>query len=386
MNTPRDNLLALLHGEKPEQTPHFLMGFWNEQAAQTLLPAECWDERSSCILSDHPPLDAYPETPRTEENRQHVINLGRYLGNACLGVGDGGHMMFGHGGPAEIMPRVIERTSEYKILQYEGGHKRHINFSPHSIDYFDFPVNKPQDLDSLSLPDMADPERYRDIRADAEAYRQAGFMPSASIQGFFSGIHNSFMDMENTLINLLADPGFIKELAQKLAAMNFQAVEMVMDRGVEMIDICDDLGNRDGLLMSPDLFRRFFFDMIRDLCDLVHSKGGWVHFHSHGNIEKMMPMLIDCGIDMINPFDLKEIADIDALFRAFGDKVIFVGAYNTDACAWPLEDMRSHLTSSVARARAACSRGYAMMEPSYFAEMGRERFQHIVSLFKETAR
>ena len=50
--------------------------------------------------------------------------------------------MFGHGGPGEIQPVVIERTKDYRILQYEGGHKRRINNNPYSIRYYDFPVRE----------------------------------------------------------------------------------------------------------------------------------------------------------------------------------------------------------------------------------------------------
>jgi len=84
-----------------------------------------------------------------------------------VGVGKGGVFPFGHGGPGEIQPQVIEQTPEYRILQYEGGHKRRINKNPHSIRYFDFPLKTEDDLDRLDLPDMRDPQHYRDIEADA---------------------------------------------------------------------------------------------------------------------------------------------------------------------------------------------------------------------------
>ena len=98
--------------------------------------------------------------------------------------------------------------------------------------YYDFPVKNEDDLACLVLPDMKNPERFADIEEDSRAFKEAGFVPTASIQGFFAGLHNSFMDFQDTMINLLDKPDFMKRFTGLLAEMSFDAVEMVMDRGV----------------------------------------------------------------------------------------------------------------------------------------------------------
>jgi hypothetical protein len=242
-----------------------------------------------------------------------------------VGVGKGGVFPFGHGGPGEIQPRVIERTSEHKILAYEGGHKRWINYNPHSIRYYDFPLQTEADLERLDLPDMRDPDRYADVEADARLIKASGFVPTGCIQGFFSGVHNSFMDYEEAMVNLLAEPEFTRKVTEVLARMGLDAVDMLMDRGVEIINVCDDFGNSGGLIISPELIRTTFMPWYAELANRVHEKGGYLHLHSHGNIREILPDLASIGVDIINPFDWEENPDLPELVKLHAKDFVFCG-------------------------------------------------------------
>jgi hypothetical protein len=302
----RDDFLSVMRGGRPERIPCAHFGFWDERAMHKLAPADCWDENTLCTPCDDPPRDRFSSEPRTAESRWRAINMARHLDTAFIGVGKGGGITFGHGGPGEILPEVIERSPSHKVLRYEGGHRRMVHYDPHSVRYYDFPVRGPDDLERLELPDMRDPARFQDVAGDARAFKDAGFVPTGSIQGFFSGIHNSFMEFVPTLENLLLEPAFMRRLTERLARMSLDAVGMYLERGVEVIDVCDDLGNADGMLISPALFADFFLPWYAELARLVHARGAWVHLHSHGNIAPVMDQLVGAGIDIINPFDWHE--------------------------------------------------------------------------------
>ena len=359
----RDDFFALLSGERPDRLPCCHFGFWDEKSLHKLAPPDCVDENILCMPSDDPPRDAFSAAPRTDESRERAVRLARHLDTAFIGVGKGGVTTFGHGGPAEIQPRVIERTPDCKILQYEGGHKRRVNYNPHSIHYYDFPVKEQPDLETLQLPDMTDPWRYIDVEEDCRRFKEAGFVPTASIQGFFSGIHNSFMDFEDTLVNLMIEPDFMSRLTEILARMSLSAVEMVMDRGVEVIDVCDDLGNRDGMIISPELFRRFFLPWYSELVQLVHRRGGYVHLHSHGNIAPVMEDIASIGVDIVNPFDWEENPDLPSLVERYGDRIVFCGGIVGDLYRRPPEEVERIMRRAAGLARLA-SRGFIFRGPA----------------------
>lgn len=355
----RDDLLAVLRGDKPERIPFIPIGFWDEKTMHKLVPAECYDENTDCIPSDDPPRDRFSSEPRTQDSREQAVRMAQHMDMATLGAGKGAVFPFGHGGPGEIQPEVIERTPEYKILEYEGGSRRKYGYNPHSIMYYHFPVKTEADLETLELPDMKDPERFQDIEPDCRHFKAAGFAATGVIQGFFSGIHNSFMDFQDTMVNLLLKPDFVKKLTKKLADMSLDAVEMFLDRGAEIINVCDDLGNADGLLMSPSLFREFFLPWYDELTRRVHDRKAFIHLHSHGNIGPLLPDLAAIGIDIINPFDWEENPNLPELVRRFERHFVFCGGCVGDLYRHNLEEVEFVIHRACSLSKVA-ERGYIL--------------------------
>ena len=370
----RDDFFRVLAGEKPERIPLISFGFWNEKAMRKLAPADCCDENMLPLISDDPPRDAFSQDQRTQNSRECAVRMGAFLDTSSIGVGKGGLLSFGHGGPGEIQPVVIERTSDYKILQYEGGHKRQVNFEPHSVRFFDFPVKTEQDLDHLELPNMRDPARFKDIAEDCRVFRQADFVPAGSIQGFFSGIHNSFMDFQDTLENLLLKPDFITRVTERFARMSLDATEMLLERGVEVINVCDDLGTSENMLISPRVFRRFFLAWYEELTHIVHAKGKFIHLHSHGNIAPIVPDLAAIGIDIVNPFNWNENPSLTELIEKYGDQIVFCGGLEGNMT---IDDLNAHerIVKRACGLGKRARRGYMLLGPSVNAAASTEQYR-----------
>ncbi len=89
-----------------------------------------------------------------------------------------------------------------------------------------------------------------------------------------------------------------------------------------------DWGSQLDLLMSPAAWE----DMIRPgeqkEYDLVHSYGKDVWIHSCGNITKIIPSLIEMGVDVLNPIQ-PEAMDIEKLKSEYGDRISFWGGVGT---------------------------------------------------------
>ncbi|HUX22785.1 MAG TPA: hypothetical protein VMW69_16235, partial [Spirochaetia bacterium] len=104
----RDDLLAVVKGERPERIPYIPIGFWDEKTMHKLVPPDCYDENTNYIPSDDPPNQRFADEPRTDESRDRAVRMARYMDMATIGAGKGGVFPFGHGGPGEIQPVVIE--------------------------------------------------------------------------------------------------------------------------------------------------------------------------------------------------------------------------------------------------------------------------------------
>jgi hypothetical protein len=63
--------------------------------------------------------------------------------------------------------------------------------------------------------------------------------------------------------------------------------------------IVDDLGEQTGPFFSPKTFEQFYKSVYKTLCDEAHQMGAEVHLHCCGKIDKLLPSLIEWGLDSI---------------------------------------------------------------------------------------
>ncbi|HLA41281.1 MAG TPA: uroporphyrinogen decarboxylase family protein [Candidatus Glassbacteria bacterium] len=373
------DMLAVLAGEKPERFPYTPMGHWNRRACVKLLPAGCFDDNIY-----HLPAECYDGRPRSEASRRVAVNYARFMEVSSLGVGKGGAMPFGHGGPAEIMGELVSREGDVEVWQFEGGSRRLYRFNPYSVQYgHRFPIQSPEDLDRLDLPDPRDPSRWQDVAPDAQAFTEAGVLPAAKIMGFFSGIHNNFFEFQKLMLALIDDPTFVRRLTARLAEWSLACVEEVLRRGVRLIEICDDLGTLEGLLISPEMFRDFFLPWYRRLFELCHSSGAFVHMHSHGNIAAVVPMLVEAGVDILNPFDPRENPRLEELVERFSGRVVLCGFVPSDYYLYERDEDIEALFARAAALGRKCRRGYILMEHGFPEELSPSRFRLILDLVKK---
>ncbi|MBN2288752.1 MAG: hypothetical protein JXQ83_05420 [Candidatus Glassbacteria bacterium] len=373
------DMLAVLSGERPERSPYCPMGHWSLQACRKLLPAGCVDENLYSL-----PETSFPQGPRTEASRRVGLNYARHLGASTLGTGKGGALPFGHGGPAEIIGHLELEEDKVRIYRFEGGSTRAYHYDPHAVHYgHSMPVNSPDDLEKLALPDPHDPQRWQDIAPDAEAFTSSGIMPAAKIMGFFSGIHNNFLDFQKLMIALIEDPEFVHRLTARLAEWSLACAGEVLDRGVRLVEVCDDLGTPEGMLISPEMFAEFFLGWYRRLFELCHSRGAFVHMHSHGNIAAILPMLADAGVDILNPFDPGENPHLEELIERFSGSFVFCGFVPSN---YYLLEKDRDIEALFARAAALgrkCRRGYIMMEHGFPEELTPERYGFILEMVEK---
>jgi uroporphyrinogen decarboxylase len=84
---------------------------------------------------------------------------------------------------------------------------------------------------------------------------------------------------------------------------------------------------QQGLMCRPSVLEECVAPYIKKLCDFIHRNSDIkVFMHNCGAIRPLIPMLIDCGIDVLNPVQISA-ADMEAgqLKREFGDRIIFWG-------------------------------------------------------------
>jgi uroporphyrinogen decarboxylase len=142
-------------------------------------------------------------------------------------------------------------------------------------------------------------------------------------------VYCQMRSLEEALMDTVAEPEFLHAALDKIAGIQGEMVRRFLEAAegaVDMVFISDDLGSQTSLLISPAAFEEFIFPRLKAWCDLIHSFGVKVFFHTDGAAEPLIPRLIDAGIDILNPIQhICPGMDCKSLKAKYGDKLIFHG-------------------------------------------------------------
>lgn len=91
--------------------------------------------------------------------------------------------------------------------------------------------------------------------------------------------------------------------------------------------VAEDVSSQRGLMVSLEHIERYFAPHYQRMIDLVHEGGGHVFHHSDGGCRDVVPLMIELGIDVLDPVQWRCTGmDRAGLKRDFGDALIFHGA------------------------------------------------------------
>ena len=133
----------------------------------------------------------------------------------------------------------------------------------------------------------------------------------------------------NFLMDIAEDPEFARALADRVAGHITEIGLESLERG-QLYDtglwIYDDMGFNKQPMMSPTAFERIFLPAYRRMVSAFKQAGAArVLLHSDGNIGPLLEMLIDAGIDGINPVEPRAGLHIPTLKAKYGSKLAFIG-------------------------------------------------------------
>jgi len=277
---------------------------------------------------------------------------------------------------------VIKRGDNFEIWEFENGAVWKIILNPWTRVYLDYPIKEKKDIDKIVVPDPNDPMRYEGLEEKTKFFKEAGYFTYAAIDGFFSGVWYFYRDFENFLTDLLLDPDFAHELIAKRAEYNLAAAKNLLEIGVDCIFFYDDLGSTDRMLISPENYRKFFFPWHKKLASLCHSYDAYVHMHSHGHIMEIIDLIVEAGIDILNPVGPGDGMDLGQLKRRYGDKITFLGGISKNFYKMTPEQMENHI-EKVIRVGHKGGGFIPRTESGIPAEMSIEKFHFYLDTMKK---
>jgi len=153
---------------------------------------------------------------------------------------------------------------------------------------------------------------------------------------------------QDFMYKLYDDRRLVETMMDLVLDYHTEVFTRLADYPVCFLMVGDDVAQKTGLMVQPQLFRELWLPRMQRLIAAPKAKGIPLLFHSDGGLDEVLPLVLDLGFDAINPIEPYS-NDIYAIKARWGDRITLVG--NIDV-AGPLSygtpdevyaDVREHL-------------------------------------------
>jgi uroporphyrinogen decarboxylase len=143
------------------------------------------------------------------------------------------------------------------------------------------------------------------------------------------GIAWQVRGMESIMLDMIENPALVESIVAHIEAFTLPLLKRFLETYKGAIDfVCcgDDFGTQLGLMIGREPFRRFFAPSLKRHFELARAHGVIAYQHCCGAIYDIIPDLIDCGVQVLNPIQTRAAGmDPARLKREFGSALAFHG-------------------------------------------------------------
>jgi uroporphyrinogen decarboxylase len=124
---------------------------------------------------------------------------------------------------------------------------------------------------------------------------------------------------------IASEPALVLALVDLSVEVNLGMAKEVAARGVRIVYTGDDYAGATAPLMSPAHFRDLFAPALKRVVGGFKSLGLLVIKHTDGNLWPIIDMIVDSGIDCLDPIDPIAGMDLAEVKKRFGGRVALKG-------------------------------------------------------------
>ena len=181
-------------------------------------------------------------------------------------------------------------------------------------------------LRAYRIPDPDDPSLYAHVYDAVKRYGKEKYIVGSCQCSIFETawyLHG----LEDTLIDMEDNEEYIDELFDKIMQFPMRAGLHMIEAGVDMVWLGDDIATQRGMLISPENWRRYLKERYAQIFAAFREarKDIVIAYHSCGNCVDVLDELADIGLDVINPIQPLAM-DPYMVKRRFGKRLTLFGA------------------------------------------------------------
>ena len=141
---------------------------------------------------------------------------------------------------------------------------------------------------------------------------------------FFTDTYDSLFGFENFMCQLYDNRALIEWVLERYQQYYVALATRLAQYDLTFIYFGDDIAYKGGTLINPDSLRELWVPRMRAMMAPAAARGIPIVFHSDGNIEALLPDLIEMGVKAINPVEPYAM-DIRQIKQRYGRELTLIG-------------------------------------------------------------
>ena len=182
---------------------------------------------------------------------------------------------------------------------------------------------------ALSLPDI-DEFDFSGVRNACERYSDRFLLGGFASIFYYPSLVRS---LEDILIDMAINEDLAKYLFKRCFDWHLEYHKRLLEAAngrLDAMQLADDFATQLDLIMSKEMFRKYFRDHMCDYIDLAKSYGAIPFLHCCGSAYHLIPEFIDMGIQILNPVQtVARNMEPERLKAEFGKQITFHGGGET---------------------------------------------------------
>ena len=248
------------------------------------------------------------------------------------------------------------------------------------IEWFDFSLYR-NNTEQISYESYKDQDiiELSDFKKSDEHFLNTSCMNSIfMVSTYLRGIDKMFMDL---LLNERYAETLLNNIGQFMLEFNRVNLQNI-GKYIDLYGIWDDFADQESLMLSPDLWRKYYKKWYSKLISEAKKYNLLVCFHICGSCIEIIPDLIEMGVDILDPVQVSaKNMDLENLKKKFGRDICFHGGI--DAQKFLPFAKPSEITSEIARLKKLFDGdGGIILGPSHYLTHDIP-IENIIAMYKD---
>ncbi|NLM75125.1 MAG: hypothetical protein GX187_03415 [Clostridiaceae bacterium] len=187
-----------------------------------------------------------------------------------------------------------------------------------------------EEIKNYPFPDFNEEYRWTGFKEKVDSLKENDLIAVAFMQMTIFEVAWYLRGMENLLIDMVCNQEMAEVLLDEITEIRMGMAEKYARYGIDILMLGDDVSSQQDMIMDPGLWRRFLKPRLAKVIASAKAANPdiLIFYHGDGNLQKIIPDLIEIGVEILNPVQ-PECMDPILIKKLYGDKLTLWGTLGT---------------------------------------------------------